>query len=783
MAEVKKFSLTEKLKEADRTLMGSPSLLGMTALTYPNYVNAMRSTMFTSHLKQFLNLLYPESPFVFTNNENTVGELSSGYYKAKHNLRIYRKINKFEDIMDEPSKVVKVFIYDKDEKTYDVIERKECEDLTENFGYEYINDVIDSLEDGDEVKKGEVLYRSTSYDEDMNYGYGRNVTVAYTLDPYTSEDAAIASKRICPLLASIESDKIKIPLNGNDYLINKYGDDLNYKPLPDIGEKVSGRIAVSRRQFNNQLLFDFKDDSLQEIHEGDIIFYVDDDVEVLDYTIYDNRDEEIDNPFYEQINKYAHSEEKYYSEIIKTCKEIMNSGEKYTRNIDYLYKRALAMLDKKKKWKESNDSVFGNMEIEISIRRKVPLAKGCKITGRYGNKSVIAEIWDDEKMPRTADGRQVDILLNLLAIINRTTAFPLYELFITGSAYQVRQYMKTLPTLVEKENTLFKFIRIFNEKQDEEMYADYKKLSKSKREEYIEDAIENGIYIHQTPMWESFPIFYRCQNLLREFPFIKRDTCYITKWNREIKILSEYFIGEMYIMKLKQSDRRGFSARSTGALDNKSLPTKSLKNKTHQERISSSCIRFGEYETYNFLIALLSEDTALFHALYRTSTKGRKDLIKLMFSGNLGEDAIGQIDASYTNRVAEIFEIILKALGIKCNFIDDDDELLLVKDNKNIGMHTIEGKTYFCTDYQAYLIQKYYDIKEEILLQNPIMLGNDLYKSIEKEMKIRALISSTLKSELGIFTDTLNIDPLVMEEEYNEDGTVKTLIDYLEEYN
>ena len=45
-------------------------------------------------------------------------------------------------------------------------------------------------------------------------------------------------------------------------------------------------------------------------------------------------------------------------------------------------------------------------------------------------------------------------------------------------------------------------------------------------------------------------------------------------------------------MKLKQSDRRGFSARSTGALDSKSLPTRSFKSKSHLERISSSCIRF-----------------------------------------------------------------------------------------------------------------------------------------------------------------------------------------------
>ena len=125
---------------------------------------------------------------------------------------------------------------------------------------------------------------------------------------------------------------------------------------------------------------------------------------------------------------------------------------------------------------------------------------------------------------------------------------PLTEIFITGAAYQVRQYMKTLPTLEEKEDELFRFINIFNEKQCEKMRRDYKKLRKKEKEAYIEDAIYDGIYIHQLPMWETIPIFYRCQNLLKAFPYIKQDDLYIKKWGREIKVLSKYFIGDQYIL-------------------------------------------------------------------------------------------------------------------------------------------------------------------------------------------------------------------------------------------
>ena len=378
MPEVKKFSLIEELRKADETLQGSPSLLGMTMLTYPNYINSMRSTMFTSHLKQFLTLLKPDYPYVFTNNENLVGKYSAGYKKAKHNLHIFRKVAKYEDILDSP-RIYKLFVFDDETQTYDVRERKVCEDLTENFGYEYINDVIDSFDEGDTIDAGTVMYKSTSYDEDMNYGYGKNVVVAYTLDPYTSEDAAVASESLCKKFTSIETETIKISLNNNDFLINLYGKK-KYKPLPEIGEYVSDIIAVTRRQFNNQLLFDFKDSSLKSIHDGDNIYYVGKNVEVLDYTIYDNNDEDPDSPFYEEIMKYLNSQNKYYNEIIEACEEIFKSGKEYTREIDYTYKRAKEMVDREKKWKEG-DAAFNNMEVEVTVRRKVPLAKGCKLTG------------------------------------------------------------------------------------------------------------------------------------------------------------------------------------------------------------------------------------------------------------------------------------------------------------------------------------------------------------------------------------------------------------------
>ena len=95
MAEVQKYSLKEKLTEADKSLYRSPSLYGMSALTIPRYINSMRSVMFTNHLKQFLTPLDPDYPFVFTNAENLVGEHSSGYRRIKYESEVYRKVVKY----------------------------------------------------------------------------------------------------------------------------------------------------------------------------------------------------------------------------------------------------------------------------------------------------------------------------------------------------------------------------------------------------------------------------------------------------------------------------------------------------------------------------------------------------------------------------------------------------------------------------------------------------------------------------------------------------------------
>lgn len=742
MADVQKYSLITELNKADEKFQGSPALRGMSGMTFTKYVNAMRTTMNTSQQKQYLTLRNPNFPYVFTGMENVAGKHSSGYKKAKSNLEVYAKVSKFKNELKSPE-VYMLFVYDKKADKYDVIMRKPVEDhLSENFGFEYDNTMIDSLKIGDTIKNDTVLYKSRSYDDVMNFGYGMNVTMMYTLDPYTAEDAAIVSESLARSMVSTETEYVTIGLNNNDYLLNLYGNSEHYRVLPEIGSILnSGYICGIRRQYNSQLLYDFTEKSLREMHTGDDIKRVDVGTVILDYTIYGNLDSDVKRtPFNEQLLDILESQNQYYREVHFVCDKIMKSGSAFSNDIEYWYKRSGEFLDTQKKWKEG-DSAFSNMVIEVEIKEPRGLSNGQKLAGRFGNKSVVSKIVPDIYMPITEDGRRVHLMLSLLGIINRTTAFPLYETFINCASWKLRKLMVKM-TRKEQEHALFGYLARLNVAYANKMREIYESYDDVGKDEFMHDTIYDGIYVDQNDINEDTPIFYKIQELLRAYgnTWLKPDKVYIRNRDtgRDQLMLATAWVGEQYILKLKQSDRRGASIRSTGAVDITSLPTRNNKSKAHLERTSSTAIRFGEFESLNFSIGLLPEDIALFHAFYRTSPKARKSLTELMFSND--PDKIMELPSTFTSQVASIFNVRAKSLGFRISFIDDDNIIRGTSTDDELYEWIIDGQSYMCTEYQAKVVELIKRTEKEVEGNLAMIETKELCDEVNTLLRRRDLI-------------------------------------------
>jgi len=146
---------------------------------------------------------------------------------------------------------------------------------------------------------------------------------------------------------------------------------------------------------------------------------------------------------------------------------------------------------------------------------------------------------------------------------------------------------------------------------------------------------------------------------------------------------------------------------------------------------------------WNFSIGIIPEDIQLFHLMYRTSSQGRRDLAEQLL---LDKDEF-KISSSYTSRVAEIFSVILKSLGLKLEFIDEDEQVQEY-DDSYISLHTLEDKEYLCTDYQFMLVKRKHNIEKELLNKYGVIDADELEKLVMIELMNRNFVIGPDKDEI-----------------------------------
>jgi len=745
-------SIVQQLTAVDQQYEKDPAVLGISALSDPCFNNSMRMCMFTSHTKQYTCLTHPDFPYYYMGAENIVGDNNDAFKAYDHDVEIIARLTKFGDLFRVKDKsILPQYVIVKDCETgeYDVVIREQAENLTEMFGYEYNNEALDSYQVGDIVSAGTRLTKTTSYDEYNNYAFGKNVLTAFSLDPYTYEDACVVSESLAKSLESIEIDNVTININSNDYPLLLKSDEYGLKVLPDIGEYTNGIVGAVRTIYSSQLIADFKLEALKHIKQSDKRYFLDG--EVLDITIYCNDYEYIKerNSFNSQILDYYESQMKFYKEFIAICKKLIHAGATMTSNMKYELKRAQEMVDEEMIWRDcATDRPFGGIKIDVLVRKKVGITKGQKITGRAGNKSVVSSIRlaKDDEMPILDNGKCVDLILNSLAIINRTTGLPIHETSLTFVCMRLIEQLTKMDNNEDKSKLFFDVMDELNPDESKYLQDIYSKFDKKEQDKFFEDIIKDGIYIRHSTLNPHKSPFMIYRDLEQKYDWIKPYKMYVKKFGRMIPCINDAYVGYLYVMKLKQSSKKNYSARSTGAINRKSLPERSYKNKVHQELYSSTAIRFGETETLTFGIGVPAEDFALFHQRYRTSITGRKDLLKQI----LNPEVVLDVADTYTNRSGEVLNVYAKTLGLQFKSVDCENVFEL-KDNTNISEYDGFTHVYFGSDWENYIQEYKENMIDDIIDDDP---------NISKEELVET-VTSNLKEKFGEDVPLWDIDDIV----------------------
>ena len=321
---------------------------------------------------------------------------------------------------------------------------------------------------------------------------------------------------------------------------------------------------------------------------------------------------------------------------------------------------------------------------------------------------VVGHILPDEEMPYLEDGRKVDVIVNALGVVNRLNPLQLFEMSTNFITVEVSKKLATFKSLKDKESLLFDIIGRFNKRQLKELKEYYKSLSTSEKKEFFKDIEDTQtIYINQPPTSREGdrPLFDIIRDIYKDYDWIKPSPVYINKFGRKIRIMKDLIVGEVYFMKLKQSSKKGFSARSTGSISKKDVPEKSYRTKEHQDVYSTTPIRIGVDENNNSSIAVDPSVIANLHLYYRSSPVGRRKLGDKL-SKNM--KVLKKVKKSnlVTNRNAEILNAYLMALGVQIAFPEDKFVI-----NPDVGgvktFETEEGGLLIGTnnDYKDYTIR------------------------------------------------------------------------------
>ena len=726
-----KFTLIKSLQDRAKELGDNKlPLVGTADFTAAN--NIMRQTMNIKHKVQHLAINEPEFPMLFDGKENVEGKYSTYYTEAKKKYKVIDIIKKYDQRFKGNVKFALMFLYNEDDDEYRVVERREVENLSEHFGFKYNNEYFDACQVGDVIDEGDIIAKSPSYMDDELVGCGVNGRIVFATDPWVQDDAICISESFAKRMSVSDVTSLSIPVNDDTILLNLYGDDKNYRPLPDIGEHVKGGIVCASRILRPQKMFsDFRDSMLSSINlQSDSIFYGDG--VVVDINVYCNNKKISTNRTNKQVLDYLQESKYFYSKVYRCCKAIMNQNPKNVdREIGHWLRLAINNLDEDAIW-AFNDNTFSNIMIEILLVNETFLNLGRKIVGRHGNKTVISRIIpDDQMMYLTEDtftdeygvdhpkGERipVELITNPLAIINRTIPMAMFETSITFILDKVSRAMRKLP-FDEARDLMFDVLDTLNPTFAKEYKNDvYDKLSDRDKRIAIEDAAKGEISIR----WDAFDDSNSWRdNILKcyeKFPDILKPYHIFRpkkEWGRDV-FVGEGHIGLQYMYMLKQSGERGYSVRSAGSINNTSLPERSNDKKIGKSHHSSTPIRFGEYELPNFLIAINPEDYALITALYRSSVDGRR----FMYEAILSDDGRYEIPNDFTSRTSEVLEVYMKSLGIKMSTVFDEDEWISDGTENELIGYKLKQEILFCTMDEMYYLKKLKKVYKRYQKESP----------------------------------------------------------------
>lgn len=665
-------NLDERLAQARAEERFPEQRLGATILQpFTGLNSGNRKLMWAIHHQHKMNLVHGEAPYISTGNENEFLKYSSSFVQADCDKVVIGFVDKFRDLPGFHYWLIVANTDGPNKGDLDVIERKSYVYTTESYGFALNNDIIDKMGVGSFIQKDQVIRLPDTVDSFGNVTDGVNLMTAYTSSLITQEDGYHLCESAALALGTTLYHSIQIQLNDNDIMLNLYGDDNEYKVMPDIGEDIKhGILLAVRRQNNADALFSQTWDRLKTImHPVDKQYTLNG--TLIDIDLFNNSDQlenGVNALYHSQLRGYLCNKYRYCGEIIDVVENYRHyhPEAKLSFDLQTLYVHARDSLLRYDHYR--NGKKYSGTIINLIVKQDLPLKQGDKFTNRFGGKGVVAKIVPDYMMPIIGNKR-IMVLANKATVHGRLNYGQLFEIEINFRSMCFLEGLRELPVTVnEKLAMLRDYMGHFSKKLADSFWATVERINCCDREMFLDSYLGDDIIrLCIRPLSDVVTIDTLIA-LDKEYPWIQQKYLKVPIINSNGKLryieksLRPIVAGYEFFVRLKQYAKEKFSVISISTVNLRNENSKSRAGKLYESPFADTPIKMGSMETEDMThmdtySAGITEITLM---LYSSSSEMRNKLASLYFTDPVSINI--ELDNSSSSRSAEIFATYFKQL-------------------------------------------------------------------------------------------------------------------------
>lgn len=625
-----------------------------------------RKIMDIVHQTHALVLSRGEVPYIATGYENRFGDCSSSIIKMDKDYQVVARIPKFSEAPNHHYYLILASAYSNE---LHLIERVAYHHITEEYGYLINNSTLDTKSmPGSVIRSGEILSRSTGFDQYMNKTNGTNLNVTYMSMDDNMEDSCVISEDCSKKMSAPLLKKVRRVINENDIPLNLYGDRTYYKVSPDIGEDIkNGTLFAFRREDKENALYTQSITRLQEVmmsDEKNVLTGT-----VIDIDIYCNNPANLmENPCNRQFNKYYQDKLRVCNEIVSVVSPFISQGYHLTYDLQKMFVLCKDQLSGKQFIDKKS---FSNIVVDYTVMEYRKLDIGDKVADRYGGKGVISKILPSNMMPMLPNGQRADMIKNAHTMTGRENAGQIFEVSLNFISMNILDYCRDRHLPAEEcLEMICRFLRIVSPMEAEDLLAYTASLDEDDFRYFIGTMLDQDcIHVSNEPISDRMDIDL-IGELYEAFPWIRQQYLQvpITGSNGQIRYVDTrrpMIMGKQYIMRLKQLSEEKFSATSSSSTNIKNENAKSKASKNYRERHSNTPIRFGPMESGD--MGHMGSDIVVVNLMmYSLSPIGRR-LVEEMYTGDPYDIDI-KLNSKAKNRSVEQLNAKLKTMGYRIRF-------------------------------------------------------------------------------------------------------------------